>query len=405
MPAPSVMSNLKLPVKANDTVRDERAGGHAGGPPVDSSKLSTFRGVVVPTLEFMWSVILFARFGYIVGESGVVCTILMTLGCAALVTVTLTSISAIATNEIPTGGIYSILTRSLGSGIGSAISVLYFFGITVFIGLEIVGSVQAVLVSTKFSLSGSAMVDQNALSVLSLLVVFGIAMAGPRVVHGIELLFLGILMLSFASIFAGFFAAPRGYDFNGHITGLSLKTLIENLHPEGGADLIQSLSFILPCFVGIFSGTNNAVHLKNPSESIPKGGFLSVGTSLFIRLEEMDGPFILSAIAYPTPGLASVGVFLVGIGSALQFMVISTKLLHSLAAISTGDNDPLPNLLRRVGANKLSSGDHQPRTGIIITTILALPFVLLPNLEVLGTLVTMCCLLCYGTTNFACFLL
>jgi hypothetical protein len=66
------------------------------------------------------------------------------------------------------------------------------------------------------------------------------------------------LLVSFLTVFAGFVAAPSVNDFDGQVTGISLQTFISNLYPRETFQLKQELSFLLPCFVGIYSGTNNA---------------------------------------------------------------------------------------------------------------------------------------------------
>lgn len=103
----------------------------------------TLRGSIVPTLEFMWSVIVFIRFGYILGKAGLVMALFLCIICSLVMVFTASSISSIATNSIHRvmeGGIYRILEKSLGKSVGSSIALLYYLGLTMLISIEIVGS-------------------------------------------------------------------------------------------------------------------------------------------------------------------------------------------------------------------------------------------------------------------------
>ena len=102
--------------------------------------LDTFRGVVVPTCEFMWSILLFVRFGVITAQAGLLATLGMMVLCAVTVGITTSSVSAIAANGVPRGGVHAILDRSLGVGIGGAITTIYYIGVVILIAVELQGS-------------------------------------------------------------------------------------------------------------------------------------------------------------------------------------------------------------------------------------------------------------------------
>ena len=77
--------------------------------------LSTFSGVFAPVLLSLCSTTLFLRMGYVVGNAGVFGTLLMLLITFTLLTCTILSVSAIATNgAVEGGGMYFMLSRTLG---------------------------------------------------------------------------------------------------------------------------------------------------------------------------------------------------------------------------------------------------------------------------------------------------
>lgn len=280
-----------------------------------------------------------------------------------------------------------------------------------FITVECVGSVQGLQEAVpRLLITPYRYLDQVILGAASLVLLAVPVYIGRKVVHGIGIFFLCVLMLSFLAVFSGLFVAPKMGSFGGQVTGLRMETLQANLMPREGFEFSSVLAFMVPCFVGIYSGVNNAQNLANPFASIPKGGLLAIATSsgLYISLILLIGSvatrelilsdfMLIAEIAWPTSVFAIVGVYMVGIGSAFQCLRISSQVLQSIAK-----GGLLPPL-RKLGLHKL--WNEEPRPAILFTVILAFPFIFTPDLEVLAIIVTMCFLLCYGSTNFACFTL
>lgn len=80
-----------------------------------TDKMGTFTGVFVPTSLNVLSILMFIRFGFILGQSGVVGMMGMLVACYLINLVTTMSISAIASNgTVRGGGAYYLISRSLG---------------------------------------------------------------------------------------------------------------------------------------------------------------------------------------------------------------------------------------------------------------------------------------------------
>ena len=89
--------------------------GNESNEEVSQKGLSTFSGVFAPVALSMWSSMLFLRMGYVVGNAGVLGSSLMLFIAFIILTCTILSISAIATNgAVEGGGVYFMLSRTLG---------------------------------------------------------------------------------------------------------------------------------------------------------------------------------------------------------------------------------------------------------------------------------------------------
>ncbi|KNE60873.1 hypothetical protein AMAG_18702 [Allomyces macrogynus ATCC 38327] len=172
-------------------------------------------GVTIPTCEFMWSVLIFVRFGHIVGEAGLLAGLALLLLCAGTVAITATSVAAIATNGLPRDGVVQVMTRVLGSGIGGTITLIFGLGVAIFSSVEVVGSVQGLLEASGWQITSSVETDQRILSVACLAFLGFVAFLGHKAVYRLALVFLVALIVAYSSCFAGFAMAPRVNDFGG----------------------------------------------------------------------------------------------------------------------------------------------------------------------------------------------
>ena len=90
-----------------------------------SEKLGTFSGVFVPTSLNVLSILMFIRFGLILGQGGVLGMMGMLIAAYMINLVTTMSISAVASNgTVRGGGAYYLISRSLGPEFGGSIGVV-----------------------------------------------------------------------------------------------------------------------------------------------------------------------------------------------------------------------------------------------------------------------------------------
>ncbi|KNC75287.1 hypothetical protein SARC_12185, partial [Sphaeroforma arctica JP610] len=228
--------------------------------------------------------------------------------------------------------------------------------------VEIIGFTEGITAVIYFesgdSLLPSAYGDQIMFGIIGLLSVAVTLFAGDKIQNWVGLAILGVVLLAYASSFVGLFASSDGWQtgpvyvprFNetalGMVTGLSSETMSDNLMPDFSEGFVwqTALSYLFPCFLGIFMGANNANGLRTPSSSIPKGAFSAILTStcLYIMIfcllaavaeRQLLKDFLLlfCYVAWPTRYLAICGLLTVGIGAAIQLLSTAPKVFASLA--------------------------------------------------------------------------
>eukprot|EP00123_Amoebidium_parasiticum_P011961 comp21026_c0_seq1/m.28237 comp21026_c0_seq1/g.28237 ORF comp21026_c0_seq1/g.28237 comp21026_c0_seq1/m.28237 type:complete len:1182 (-) comp21026_c0_seq1:729-4274(-) len=398
--------------------------------PEDTSHLmGTFGGVYKPTCLMMWGVIIFLRFGEVVGQAGIgicIATVILSAVCVGL---TASSVSALVSNGVPSGqgGVYRLLTRSLGASIGGSFSILYFFGLTVMACVEMVGFTEALhhVLGDQIhrTVSGSVYTDQMIFGMITFFAFWGVMFIGPKLTHPLSMFFLAILLVAYLSSFIGLFASAGGWatgyqyvhltDTNMLVTGLSTQNFVNNFGPDftHGYTYSTVLTFIFPCFIGIFRGAGNAHMLKNPSQSMPVGAFGAIATSasLYILIfcllgavaprETLKDHFLLfEKMAWPNQWLSMLGLLMVPLGAGIEYLELAQGILKVIAAEKIL---PFLSSLRLDWENAWGI----PTYALAGSMITAFPFLFIPNLDIIATIVTMLYLLNYTAVNFSCFLL
>lgn len=111
-------------------------GGSAGG----HIKLGWVQGVLIPCLLNIWGVMLFLRVAWVVAQAGIGQTLLIIAISYAVCLITTTSLSAICTNgDVKGGGIYYIISRSLGPEFGASVGVIFAFANAVAASMNTIG--------------------------------------------------------------------------------------------------------------------------------------------------------------------------------------------------------------------------------------------------------------------------
>lgn len=423
---------------------DEEAQQHVNKSKKKKKKQGTFMGVYIPVVASMWGVLIFIRFGVIVGYTGWAMSVgfvVLAAGAQILTTISLCTVLSNSSNY--SGGSFGILKRNLGSDMAGVICLLYYFGMTTMASVELLGAVQAIdyiLSGTPtyegISITKSQYIDQIAIGGPILVVLGLIRTTQLKAVHIMATVILIGVILTYILGFLGIFLTLNGWtgaidveNVDG-FTGLSRETFMNNARPDfslptyseeelydefgvttemvdenSTPNPASALSIIFPMFLGIFQGANKASDLETPNQSIIKGTGAAILTSftvyvLFFLLlaavaerQVLKVDFLLfDRLAWPTQYIALVATVAVGVGACLELLEIGPTILQAVAS------DGLFSFLPKLGLHKVNS-KGQPVHAIVMVSLpvnFCLLFTPSAYFEGLATVVTMFFLQAYG---------
>lgn len=400
-------------------------------------KLGTFEGVFLPTSLNVLSILMFLRFGFIIGQMGIMGSILLLVLSYIIDTLTVLSVSAISTNgTVKGGGAYYMISRSLGPEFGGAIGIIFFIGQILNASLNVVGFIEPLLVNFGKH-SGDIMpilpvsyMWQLCYSTILLAICTGVAMVGSTLVSKTAfwlfvVLTLSTLSIPFSAIFVRpFYPLPPPYD-NLKYTGITWTTIKENLWPHftsGAAGSVQPpgvpetfknlFGIFFPATAGIFAGASMSGELKNPSRSIPAGTLkglltsfilyflviISLGSSVPRELLHRDIKIIQTVNFHSL--IIIFGEVSTSLFSVIMGVVGAASMLNAIA-----DDRIIPGLSVFSMAKKLPALKRKAELlSIIFTWFLAQVF-LFADINQIATFITMAFLMTFLVTNLAVFLL
>ncbi len=366
-------------------------------PAVDSSNsrkggtFGTFGGVFTPCTLTILGVIMFLRFGQVVGRAGLFYAIAIVLAANAITLLTSLSLSAIATNtRVKGGGAYYLISRSLGVEFGGAIGVVFFLAQAISVAMYVIGFTEAIV--DTFPATRPHFV---AVASLVNLGTFVCVYIGAGWTMKVQYVILAVLGGALASFYVGAYFA------------FDLQVLQANVQPDfvAGDNVFAVFALFFPAVTGIMAGANMSGDLKNPARSIPIGTLAAVGVTALIYLSqtvclagarpssELIGDNLVIRSISQWPLLITAGVFAATLSSALGSMMGAPRILQALA------RDEVFGWLSFFGAG--SGRSLEPRRATVMTFVIAQMAVLLGDLNAIAPIITMFFMITYGLLNLA----
>ena len=364
-----------------------------------AKKFGTFGGVFTPSVLTILGVIMYMRLGWVVGEAGLFSAIVIILISHIISVSTGLSISSIATDKkIKTGGIYYILSRSLGLPMGGAIGIALFVGTALSIALYLVGFAESFL--SIQALQEFLHLEQNVnsyriIGTAFLLILTIIAFISTSLAIKSQYFILGAIALSIVSIVVGFFIN----------TQYAPESVIIS-PPKDGVPLITIFAIFFPAVTGFTAGVAMSGDLKDPKKAIPTGTLasisvglvvyvlLAIGFAFFVNRDLLTNDYnFLLKVAWLAP-LVVAGIWGATLSSALGGILGGPRILQAISQ---------DKLTPRIFA-KGYGDSNDPRNALILIFIIAEIGILIGELNVIAGVVSMFYLASYGFINLAFFL-
>ena len=343
--------------------------------------LGTFGGVFTPSILTILGVIMYLRFGWVIGNAGLFGTFLIVTISTGITFLTGLSIAQIATDQrVRAGGAYYMISRSLGIEAGGAIGLPLYFAQALSVALYTIGFAESlVAVFPLLNLRITALITTVFVTVL--------ALVSAKTAIRVQYVIMAAIAVSLLSLFFGH--------------SVPATTPTTNAPPES---FWRVLAVFFPAVTGIMAGVNMSGDLKDPRRSIPIGTLCAIGVGYVLYMiipvflvrhadtaTLLSDPLVMRRIALWGDAIL-LGVWGATLSSALGSILGAPRILQALAR-----DGVLPRVLAFLGRG--SNHTDEPRYGTVITMLVVLAAVMLGDLNVIAPILTMFFLTTYGVIN------
>ncbi|KAE8739613.1 hypothetical protein FOCC_FOCC014878, partial [Frankliniella occidentalis] len=446
---------IKITCKDSDRDDGDAGAGGGGGGDVEQAggggdshgiKLGWIQGVFIPCLLNIWGVMLFLRLSWVVAQAGIFQSLVI-IGISTVVCVLTTlSLSAISTNgEVKGGGIYYIISRSLGPEFGASVGVVFAFANAVAAAMNTIGfcsSLNDLLKENGLQIVDGGNNDIRIVGIIAILVMVVICAVGMDWETKAQNFLIVIIVAAIGIFVVGACVGPttdleRAQGF----VGLSKKAFSENWGPDYhfSEGVTQSFftvfAIFFPSVTGIQAGANISGDLKDPSSSIPKGTMLSLLVSMasYVLFVFMAGAVAVRDASGNVADLVGGWPSSAcrndqnnthcdyGLGNsytAMQLISYQKYVIYAgcfAATLSTALTNLLsvPRLVQALGQDRIypgliyfskGYGKHgEPYRGYVLTFFISVVFLLIADLNLIAPLISNFYLASYALINFCTF--
>ncbi|WP_142786137.1 APC family permease [Changchengzhania lutea] len=358
-------------------------------------KFGTFLGVYTPSILTILGLIMYLRFGWVVGNVGLIKTIVIVLMASSITFITGLSASAIATNiKVGVGGEYYMISRSLGLEAGGAIGIPLYLCRTLSVTFYCYGLSEAILVLWPESQGIMPSYALQGLTIGFIVLVTTLSGKSAKLVLRSQIPIMIIVGASILALIIGVLSQ----DLHAPIIEPTYQTA-----PEG---FWYVFAVFFPAVTGFTAGIGLSGDLKNPKKSIPKGTLAAVisGAIIYLiiplllaitgalTLEQMADPdagvTIWTRIAVFGPWIVYPAVWGAVLSSAFGSILGGPRILQALSM-----DGLMPKFLSKL------SKSGQPTIATWISGIIAIAAVFLGGLNTIAQYVSVLFLTLYVAVN------
>jgi amino acid transporter len=356
----------------------------------EGKKFGTFAGVFTPSILTILGVIMYMRLGWVVGNAGLIGTILIIILAHVIAVTTGLSVSSVATDKkIGAGGIYYVLSRSMGIPIGGSIGIALYIGTAFSIALYLIGFAESFNGYFGFGMSIN---DLRITGTIALIALTVITLISTSVALKAQFFILAAIIISLLSIYFG--------------TSEFEPETIRMFSSEESIRLEIVFAVFFPAVTGFTAGIAMSGDLKDPKKSIPRGTLFAIAGGLLVYLglavfiaanvnsEVLKTDYnILMKIALFAPAVVA-GIWGATLSSALGGILGGPRILQAMSI-----DKVTPKIF-----GKGNGKNNEPVNALFMVFIIAEAGILIGELDVIARVVSMFYLTAYGFINISYFL-
>jgi len=358
-------------------------------------KFGTFLGVYLPSILTILGLIMYLRFGWVVGNVGLFKTIGIVLMASSITFITGLSASAIATNiKVGVGGEYYMISRSLGLEPGGAIGIPLYLCRTLSVTFYCYGLAEAILVLWPESKDVLGPYALQGVTVLFIILVTALSGKSAKLVLKSQIPIMIIVAASIIALIIGVLTK----DLHAPIVEANYSTA-----PEG---FWYVFAVFFPAVTGFTAGVGMSGDLKDPQKSIPRGtlGAVISGAVIYLIIPlilAITAALTIEQLADPSAGV-TIWTRLALFGPWLVYPAVWGAVLSSAFGSILGG----PRILQALSMDGLApkflaklSSSGQPTIATWISGVIALAAVFLGELNTLAQYVSVLFLTLYVAVN------
>ncbi|CAH1403525.1 unnamed protein product, partial [Nezara viridula] len=418
----------------------DKKGTEPGTPAVHVGiKLGWIEGVLIPCLLNIWGVMLFLRLAWVVAQAGVGMSLVIIAISAIVCVITTLSLSAISTNgEVKGGGVYYIISRSLGPEFGASVGVILAFANAVSASMNTIGfcnSLNDLLAEYSVKLIDGGINNVRVIGIIAILVMVIICAIGMEWESKAQNFLLVVIVAAIFDFLVGAVLGPTSdLDKAKGFHGFSLEVMKENWSPNYRysenvqQDFFSVFAIFFPSVTGIQAGANISGDLKDPAGAIPKGTLLSLAISMFsyalfvvfagaAAIRDASGS-VSDLVSNNITACVSDHDCKYGLHNdytVMQLMSAWGLLIYAgcfAATLSTALTNLLsvPRLIQALGIDHIYPGliffskgygkSGEPYRGYVLTFLISSAFVIIADLNAIAPLISNFYLASYALINF-----